>query len=279
MLLNKLFSKNINFYLDKSDYNEEILYYINQNRTIFKDRINFSTQKINEIYNILEINSKPENKYYNYDIFKNNCASKVKDIIINKSEIKNNETIRNKIINNNYNSWINFGINLILSKNADKPNEFIIPKDVRNKLIESNLIVESKVLNQGKIHNNELLIKPIHIIILIFIIIFITNFYVNNEKLNKKLNNLILIIYTAIGILILYISIIFKYTYSNYNLNLILMFPILFIFLKSRIIKIIYLTILTLIILFWNIIPQKLPIELLVIILTLIIIISNKLKV
>ncbi len=55
--------------------------YIRQNRTIKEQILNLSLDERQQVFNFLSKNYEPENQYYLYDFFYDNCATKIKDVI------------------------------------------------------------------------------------------------------------------------------------------------------------------------------------------------------
>lgn len=57
-------------------------YYIYHNRFVHEQVLNLSQQQLQEVYDYLQNNAKPENKNYVYDYFYNNCATKLRDVLL-----------------------------------------------------------------------------------------------------------------------------------------------------------------------------------------------------
>ena len=55
--------------------------YIAQNRTVWAQELNLTPQQRLELRNLAEINALPENRYYLYDYYRNNCSSLPRDLI------------------------------------------------------------------------------------------------------------------------------------------------------------------------------------------------------
>lgn len=76
------------------NYYEDFLEsYILQNRSIKEQVLNLSQDHKQQLFDFLLNNYKPENQYYLYDFFYDNCATKIKDVIpiILKENISFNE--------------------------------------------------------------------------------------------------------------------------------------------------------------------------------------------
>lgn len=90
-----------NFYLKfargKLDYMLSVEYfkdfknsYIEENRTVWEQTLELTHTEKQKLYELLETNAKPENKFYKYDFFFDNCATRIRDIL--------QKTLNNKII-------------------------------------------------------------------------------------------------------------------------------------------------------------------------------------
>lgn len=52
-----------------------------ENRSVIQQKLSLSTTQKNEIYNFLLENIKPENKFYQYDFFFDNCSTRFRDLL------------------------------------------------------------------------------------------------------------------------------------------------------------------------------------------------------
>lgn len=180
------------------NYYEDFLEsYILQNRSIKEQVLNLSQDHKQQLFDFLLNNYKPENQYYLYDFFYDNCATKIKDVIpiILKENISFNEpkgfeqeTFRHLISDHvDKNSWGGFGIDIalgsVIDKKATAEEHMFLPKYIY-------LFFENATVN-----TSESLVKQTHVIF---------------ESINKpKSNNFItspLFVFGVIGLLILIIT-------------------------------------------------------------------------
>jgi len=68
--------------LSVTSYQKFQRYYAYFNRQIKAQQLNLSPTQIQEVFNYLENNAKPENYRYQYDYYYNNCATKIRDVFI-----------------------------------------------------------------------------------------------------------------------------------------------------------------------------------------------------
>lgn len=71
-----------NYMLGVYPYDRFRDYYIYYNRYVHEQKLNLSTQQKQRLYEFLEWNALPENRSYPYDYFYDNCATKIRDVVV-----------------------------------------------------------------------------------------------------------------------------------------------------------------------------------------------------
>lgn len=61
------------------DFKNDYIYY---NRYVHEQVLNLSPEQRQRVYDFLQWNARPENQYYRYDYFYDNCATKIRDVIV-----------------------------------------------------------------------------------------------------------------------------------------------------------------------------------------------------
>ena len=69
----------LNYKLDVMDYSRFRDFYIYQNRSIHEQVLNLTATQKQEYFEFLYWNAQPENQYYYYDYFYDNCATRIRD--------------------------------------------------------------------------------------------------------------------------------------------------------------------------------------------------------
>lgn len=102
-----------------------------ENRSIIEQELNLTTEQKRKLYYLLQENYKPENRYYRYDFFFDNCSSRIRDIMktafaddfryVYPDEWKNGElTFRNLIdLYLTHHHWSDYGIDIALGLPSD----------------------------------------------------------------------------------------------------------------------------------------------------------------
>ncbi len=219
--------------------------YIKQNRTIKEQVLNLSQEEKQRVFNYLSNNYELENQYYLYDFFYDNCATKIKDVLVdvlgnnikfNEPKSFENKTFRRLIHDNlDWNSWGSFGIDLalgsVIDKKATAEEHMFLPEYIHTffetatiknspekKLVKQENFIFNKKESQQP---NYFLKSPIFILgILGSIIIYFTYLDYKKGKRSKWLD-IILFITTgliSIVILLLWFATDHEATANNYNL-------------------------------------------------------------
>ena len=104
--------------------------YHDENRWVKGQVLDLTSIQVQEVFDFLENNAKPENRSYNYDFFYDNCSTKLFDVleqvlgdnIIFESDFdKENYTHRDLIeLYMGHQPWADFGIDLALGADIDR---------------------------------------------------------------------------------------------------------------------------------------------------------------
>jgi len=137
----KFVKGDLNYMISDGNFQYFLQYYISENRSVTEQKLNLSQLQKQQLFDFLEWNLLPENKFYLYDFFFQNCATVVRDVfekqlsgsISFRAEDKN-YTFRNML--HQYlgedKEWNKLGIDLILGARADKiatPREYMFLPD------------------------------------------------------------------------------------------------------------------------------------------------------
>jgi len=137
----KFVKGDLNYMVSDGNFEYFLRYYMSENRSVTEQKLNLSLQQKQQLFDFLEWNLLPENKFYLYDFFFRNCATVVRDVFekqldgsISFHADDKNYTFRNML--HQYlgegNEWSKLGIDLILGSRADKiakPREYMFLPD------------------------------------------------------------------------------------------------------------------------------------------------------
>jgi hypothetical protein len=113
-----------------SDYDSFLAGYIAQKRWVSEQLLDLEYAEVNALFQYLLDNAKPENKYYKYDFFYDNCATRIRDVLVSvlgkKLSYQDNlategATFRDLIQKNVYwNSWGSMGMDVAIGAVVDR---------------------------------------------------------------------------------------------------------------------------------------------------------------
>lgn len=116
----------LSFYPYSSFLNE----YAEESRSVEEQELLMDMKTKEQIYDFLKENAKPENRYYKYDFFFDNCATRIRDVfpkslgddfVYGKTVAEGHSITFRNIINRYYHRdhWLRFGINILLGSRID----------------------------------------------------------------------------------------------------------------------------------------------------------------
>ncbi len=71
----------LNYCLSRTSYMMFMATYDYERRAVWEQPLNLTPQEVNNLFIALEWNYLPENRYYKYDFFRDNCATRVRDMV------------------------------------------------------------------------------------------------------------------------------------------------------------------------------------------------------
>ncbi len=224
--------------------------YQSENRSVYEQVLDLSPEQKEIIFSFIEFNRQPENKYYLYDFFFDNCATRIRDVF--QKELKGQV----KFDNENYKSltfremigpylepqpWSRFGINLVLGTIADRKasilesmflpdymniafeNASLINNGSAKKFVKSeNTLFEQKTSNSV----NSVFTGPGFVLsFILFIILIFTFFEFKQKKYYKLIDFIVFISVGIIGFILFFLWFLTDHTAVVKNWNLLWAVP------------------------------------------------------
>ncbi len=233
-------------YMLSAEYFSDFLFSCIEEQRIVKEQVlNLSKEQIQSIVNALIENYKPENRFYRYKFFTDNCATRIRDILIHSlpeiqwndlSHIGSEQTFRNLYRPYlNHKPWILLGTEILLGSMTDQKagiNVMFLPDKLSEALSKAfigthALISNEKIIYSGFIKNSKQNIIPIYLFIIIIILSILVEI---NNKLKIIYDKIFFSFIGSLGLFILILSIVSAHNELHYNFNVLLFFPFLFIF-------------------------------------------------
>ena len=120
----------MNYCLSRTRFDNFMAVYDYEGRWMHEQQLDLSVQEVNNLYLMLEWNYQPENRYYRYDFFRDNCATRVRDMVeasCGKREVSTaawqDRSYRRMVHRSTEGGcleWWTLGVDLLLGLPADK---------------------------------------------------------------------------------------------------------------------------------------------------------------
>lgn len=254
------------FVRGKTDYmvgscstNYFLMEYLERGSAVTEAVLNLSRTDKLKIFAYLLENSLPENRTYRYNFIFNNCATKLRDILVQNVDGKINFiydseylTFRDAIMMYTETSpWSQFGFDLCLGKGLDREATIdekmflpeILGKAVSNATVKRDGIVRPLTLKKNQISEQTLvnpapLISPLVAFILLCVVVAVLSVWcVMKKRFIRWFDAIFFGLNALFGCVILFLILFSKhpFTGSNYNiiwLNPLMGIPVLFLFWK-----------------------------------------------
>ncbi len=294
----------LNYLLTVNQMRHFMLSYKHENRSVYEQVLNLNQAQKQKIFNFVENNRKPENRYYLYDFFFDNCATRIRDVLednlsddlIFANNYKDTLTFRDLL--KPYlaqHPWPRFGIRLILGditdRNASLSETMFLPDYVQSAYSKAkiningeqeNFVKHSVILFKAEETNYKYNKLTSPIIIFWFVFFIAVVFLIFEFKNNSYYKIFDIIFFFFIGIIGLILFLVWFATdhtavVNNWNLLWALpthFFIIFFLFTKKQLTFLKYYFLITgsvalLILPFWFLIPQSFSIVFIPMILTI----------
>lgn len=125
----RFFGGRLDYFLTIIDYQSFLHYSVTEQRTVYEQTLSLSVPEREAIYAKLQHTYNSDERFYKYDFFYDNCATRVRDMVnISGSVFSDVDTAKfccktfrellKPFVSNNY--WVDFGVNVALGKEADK---------------------------------------------------------------------------------------------------------------------------------------------------------------
>ncbi|MFK5981686.1 MAG: DUF4105 domain-containing protein [Flavobacteriaceae bacterium] len=246
--------------IDSNNFKPFYNYYVKQNRSIIEQQLNLTKSEKQELFNYLLNNSKPENQEYLYDFLFDNCATRIRDVLVtilgdklNYKEEPLDEksyTFRELIQKNVYwNSWGSFGMDIAIGAVVDQKAtvwqyQFLphyVMEAANNTSVTNEGVTEKLVKSTSPIYEEKpyqlksiFFTSPLFVMGLLgLLILYITYNDFKNNKRSRYLDAFIFLITGLIGIFLLLLWMATDHSTTKNNYDLLWAFPFSLLFIAS----------------------------------------------
>ncbi len=246
------------YMLSVSSFNDFIRSYQYEGRWVVEQELDLSYEEKEYIYDLLITNFHPENRYYAYDFFMDNCATRVRDMVeaslIERTAFQehfpeHNTSFRDLIYPYLESmTWWRLGIDLALGMRCDKPisnlQYMFLPDELMNQLDTIKTKNESVMDNIGY-HSDKLVasktlllketrspsskgIPPFYVALLLCLIVIVLTVIEHKKKIYFKYVDVFLFgLFAILSLLIMYLWFCSDHHATKFNFNLLWANPLL----------------------------------------------------
>ncbi|MFT5973816.1 MAG: hypothetical protein ACJAZC_001751 [Cryomorphaceae bacterium] len=238
----------LNYFLNVTDFNRFVGNYQHEGRWVHRQELNLSDDQKAEIYAFLENNALPENKFYKYDFFYDNCSTRLRDafetllgdsLVYPDASSDTTATFREMIDLYLLDlPWSDLGIDLALGMPCDKEADFrekmFLPDYLMANLGKAKIVRDGKMVPFVKkeglvLAENPNLTKSVASPIMwvfwvLMIFCFVTGIFVHPKKL-KWFDITFFMLVGIFGIVIALLWFATEHTATKWNLNLLWALP------------------------------------------------------
>lgn len=225
-----------------------------ENRQVVESKLLLNLEQRNALFALLAENARPQNRYYRYDFFYDNCATRIRDLVFKVANIdtkqyqeSTNETFRNLLhICNSPSSWSAQGIDLILGAKTDANislyDKAYLPMYVDSLFLQAGLIESSHIIIEKSDDINyavNFIGSPLFVglLILLFTIVF-TILEFKKQFTCKKFDIILFSITFLLSILFWFLWLFTNHSVTDKNINVLwaslLYLPIVIILIRMQ---------------------------------------------
>lgn len=236
------------YQLGRTSFKNFIHTYKYERRWIKQQVLNLTPEQNRALLAYLENNYKLENRFYKYDFFYNNCATKIRDVITHNFEnqfiVKENYTTAKKtfrdLIQDNLdaNSWASFGIDIALGAVIDKKapaKDYLFLPEYVFKAFETAAIDGKPVVTETQsvleapknTTKKNIVLSPYAIFTtMLLMVVLITFLDFKKQQRTRWLDAVLMLITGAAGIILLLLWFATDHTATYTNMNILWLVPI-----------------------------------------------------
>lgn len=118
------------YWLSVQTFQSTLRHYSQANRSVYEQELNLAGYQARHLADVLEINARPENKYYEYDYYRDNCSTRIRDALdanlggalYKRFQSPGQMTLREHTLRATADSfWVYAGLDIAMGSYIDQP--------------------------------------------------------------------------------------------------------------------------------------------------------------
>lgn len=247
----------LDYMLSVTSVNRFLSEYKHRGIEVTGQRLDLSLEERQRLFDLIEENYKPENRFYRYDFFYDNCATRLRDIVEKSTNGEVNFVDKEQHLSFRdmlqpylkHSPWTKLGINMILGLSSDKIattyQYMYLPERMREAFSKASIqhgdsitpLVrrERKVMEQQFEPKFNWLIHPITIFgLLLLATLIVGRFEIKKGKTLLWLDSLLFGISILAGIFLIFMWLGTDHSATNQNMNILWLLPAQLLFVIGR---------------------------------------------
>jgi hypothetical protein len=298
----KFLGGSLQYALSITNFKSFLREYKHEGRWVKGQDLLFSNEQLNALYGSLKLANQPENRYYRYGFFRDNCSTKVIELITDNWEDPSIIDSLNRPANMSYRKglkhylnnrpWLQFGINILLGPYADqeisRKQSCFMPDFLMQEIETTGIASSPEILLDGAYkvaYPNEFSTPMAIFWLMLFLLVIIVFWLKTSKKISNGIDLFLFISAAILGLLFLVLWNWSEHVSLHFNFNILWANPLLLVLSWTipvnktkfnRIFLMLYALLLFFFLINFNRLPQKIPIEAMPIVSMLVLVAVNR---
>lgn len=249
----------LDYLLGAYPYERFLEEYISEGRSVWSQKLNLTAAEKEKLFELINENLKPENRKYRYDFFFDNCATRVRDIVIaaasdtvivpakeKKQSFRQLVDPYQKVL-----PWLDLGADMLLGLQSDQKasvsEEMFLPIFLRDNF--ANTVIVHAGVREPLTGPVETVVDmpapsgaakrwvPQAVLWLLFLFVALVTFILRKPGLEKATDFVLYFLYSAIALVLVFTNIFSEHDALHLNLLFLginILIPVLFVMLFTR---------------------------------------------
>ncbi len=230
----------LDYMLGSYSYDTFIYEYVNEGRAVWSQPLNLTSAEKEKLFSLINENLKPENVKYRYDFFFDNCATRIRDILVASASdtiifpVKEKQKSFRQLVDPNQKvlPWIDFGADMLLGLQADRKaspaDEMFLPAYLMENLSASVIVHEGNrepivgepvtVVDMPAVTTGARTWMPQLVFYLVLLIVIFVTFVPGKPLLGRITDIVLYIIYSVLALLLIFTNFFSEHDALHFNL-------------------------------------------------------------
>lgn len=230
----------LDYMLGSYSYDTFIYEYVNEGRAVWSQPLNLTSAEKEKLFSLINENLKPENVKYRYDFFFDNCATRIRDILVASASdtiifpVKEKQKSFRQLVDPNQKvlPWIDFGADMLLGLQADRKaspaDEMFLPAYLMQNLSASVIVHDGNrepivgdpvtVVDMPAVSTGARTWMPQLVFYIVLLFVILVTFVLGKPLLGRITDIVLYIIYSVLALLLIFTNFFSEHDALHFNL-------------------------------------------------------------